>query len=315
MRINGGAEVLRACNYRLMSQQHGLGRGLSSLIPNAQPSSTHQGGDELIKKPLSEEDVIRGDKFVVEVDINQIIPNPHQPRYSFDEARLDDLANSIKTYGIIQPIVVTKNGSQYEIIAGERRFKAAKIAGLKKVPVILREAGEREKLELAIIENVQRHDLNAIEEARAYQKLTEIYQLTQEEVAGKIGKSRSFVANKTRLLQLPVEVQKALMEGVITEGHAKAILSLNNPEKQRALFDLILKSNLTVRQAEERTKEISSRVRGPRVPIDANTREIQNQLVERLGTKVKIARSATGGKIIIEYYSDEDLHSLLERFQ
>ena len=298
-----------------MSQKYGLGRGLSSLIPNAQSSTPNASGAEFIKKPLSEEDVIRGDKFVVEVDVNQIVPNPHQPRLHFDDAHLEDLANSIKIYGVIQPIVVTRNGSQYEIIAGERRFRASKIAGLKKIPVILREAGEREKLELAIIENVQRHDLNSIEEARAYQELIDAYQLTQEEVASKVGKSRSFVANKTRMLHLPVEIQKALMEGVITEGHAKAILALNNQEKQRALFDLILKSNLTVRQTEEKTKEVSIRSRGGKNPIDSGTREIQNRLVERFGTKVKIAKSGSGGKIIIEYYSDEDLHSLLEKFQ
>lgn len=302
-------------DYHPMSQKYGLGRGLSSLIPNAQPSTDNSEVAEFIKKPLSEEDVIRGDKFVVEVDMNQIVPNPHQPRLHFDDAHLEDLANSIKTYGVIQPIVVTRNGSQYEIIAGERRFRASKLAGLKKIPVILREAGEREKLELAIIENVQRHDLNSIEEARAYQELMDAYHLTQEDVASKVGKSRSFIANKTRMLQLPVEIQKALMEGIITEGHAKAILALNNPEKQRALFDLILKSNLTVRQTEEKTKEVSVRSRYLKSSIDSGTREIQNRLVERLGTKVKIAKSGTGGRIIIEYYSDEDLQALIEKIQ
>lgn len=298
-----------------MSQQFGLGRGLSSLIPNKQvtdDSPVDSRGD-FSKRSLSDEDVIRGDKFIIDVDVNQIVANPHQPRHQFDDAKLEELMNSIKAHGIIQPLVVTKNGSQYELIAGERRFQASKRLGLKKVPVIVREAGEKDKLELAIVENVQRHDLNAIEEAKAYQKLADLYQMNQEEIAIKMGKSRSLVANKIRLLSLPVEIQKALIEQRITEGHAKAILAIANPEKQRALFDLILKSNLTVRQTEDKTKEISVKSYKRATSVDPEIKKLEEELVGALGTKVRVNKSGDGGKIVIEYYSQEDLTSLLEK--
>lgn len=296
-----------------MSQQFGLGRGLSSLIPNKQPSQSDHAPADFAKRSLSDDDSIRGDKFVLEIDVNQIVPNPHQPRHSFDDAKLAELAQSIKAHGIIQPLIVSKNGSQYELIAGERRFQASKLLGLKKVPAIVREAGEKDKLELAIVENVQRHDLNAIDEAKAYQRLMDEYQMNQEEVAMKMGKSRSLVANKVRLLGLPVEIQKALIEQRITEGHAKAILAVSNPEKQRALFELILKGNLTVRQTEDKTKEISVSSHKRHVHIDPETKKLEDELVGALGTKVKVTKSGEGGKIIIEYYSPEDLEALLDK--
>jgi len=296
-----------------MSQQFGLGRGLSSLIPNKQPSQADQSPADFSKRALSDDDSIRGDKFVLEIDVNQIVPNPHQPRHTFDDAKLNELAQSIKAHGIIQPLIVSKNGSQYELIAGERRFQASKLLGMKKVPVIVREAGEKDKLELAIVENVQRHDLNAIDEAKAYQRLMDEYQMNQEEVALKMGKSRSLVANKVRLLGLPVEIQKALIEQRISEGHAKAILAISNPEKQRALFELILKGNLTVRQTEDKTKEISVKSYKRHTTIDPETKRFEDALVGALGTKVKVTKSGEGGKIIIEYYSPEDLDALLEK--
>ncbi|HAV11489.1 MAG TPA: chromosome partitioning protein ParB [Candidatus Moranbacteria bacterium] len=293
-----------------MAQNYGLGRGLSSLIPNKKIDDERS---EVSARTLSSrnDDSIRGDKFVIEVDVNNIVPNPHQPRVLFDDEKLEDLAKSIRQHGVIQPLIVSHNGARYELIAGERRLQASKRAGLRKVPVIVRDANELQKLELAIIENVQRHDLNAIEEAKSYKKLMEEYQMSQEEVADKMGKSRSLVANKVRLLGLPVEIQRALIETKITEGHAKAILSLDNPEKQRALFDLILKGNLTVRQTEEKTKEVSVRSHKRVSNIDPEVKELEEKLVERLGTKVKVAKSGDGGKIVIEYYSKEDLDSLL----
>lgn len=301
-----------------MSQQFGLGRGLSSLIPNKQgaPEPTRS-ADDFSQKIVasSTEESIRGDKYIIEADINNIVVNPHQPRRFFDEEKLENLSQSIKTHGIIQPLTVSKNGNQYELVAGERRFQAAKLAGLKKVPVIVRDVDELEKLELAIIENVQRHDLNPIEEGMAYQKLTEEYQMNQEEVAVKMGKSRSLVANKMRLLSLPVEVQKGLIDGKITEGHAKTILSLENPEKQRALYELILKSNLTVRQAEDKTKEVSVRSYHRTTSVDPEIKRIEEELVNLLGTKVKVSKSGDGGKILIEYYSHEDLESLIDKIQ
>ena len=226
---------------------------------------------------------------------------------------MESLAQSIKIHGIIQPLIVSKKGNQYELIAGERRFQAAQKIGLKKVPVIVREADELQKLELAIVENVQRHDLNPIEEGKAYQKLCEEFEMSQEEVSSKMGKSRSLVANKIRLLSLPVEIQKGLIEGKITEGHAKAILSVSNPEKQRALYEMILKSNLTVRQIEEKTQEVSVRSHQRHVTVDPQMKALENALVEILGTKVKISKAGDGGKIVIEYYSKEDLEALLQK--
>ena len=295
-----------------MAQQFGLGRGLSSLIPNKQPAQKES--DDFSRRIIGGADEsIRGDKFVIEIDVNQIIANPHQPRKQFDDEKMENLAQSIKIHGIIQPLIVSKKGNQYELIAGERRFQAAKRLGLKKVPVIVREADEMQKLELAIVENVQRHDLNPIEEGKAYQKLIDEFQMGQEEVAQKMGKSRSLVANKIRLLNLPVEIQKGLIEGKITEGHAKAILSVDNPEKQRALYELILKSNLTVRQIENKTQEISVRSHKRKVNIDPQMKALENALVEILGTKVKISKIGDGGKIVIEYYSKEDLEALLNK--
>jgi ParB family transcriptional regulator, chromosome partitioning protein len=298
-----------------MAQQFGLGRGLSSLIPNKQPdASATQSASDFSRRTIGAgDDSIRGDKYVIEVDVSQIEANPHQPRHSFDSEKLENLAQSIKAHGIIQPLIVSKKGNRYELIAGERRFQAAQSIGLKKVPVIIRDASELEKLELAIIENIQRHDLNPIEEGMAYRKLTDEFQLGQEEIAVKMGKSRSLVANKIRLLGLPVEIQKGLIEGRITEGHAKAILSIPNPEKQRALFEMILKSSLTVRQVEDKTKEISVRSYQRHTNVDPETKRLENILVERLGTKVKVSKAGDGGKIVIEYYSKEDLDALLEK--
>ncbi|MEI7621340.1 MAG: ParB/RepB/Spo0J family partition protein [Candidatus Moraniibacteriota bacterium] len=303
-----------------MSQQFGLGRGLSSLIPNKQGapvSAVVDSGEDfapkIVANPIPNEEVIRGDQYIVEVDINQIVANPQQPRHNFDQEKLENLAESIKTHGIIQPLVVSKNGNQYELIAGERRFQASKLAGLKKVPAIVKEVNELEKLELAIVENIQRHDLNPIEEGLAYQKLADEHQMTQEEVALKMGKSRSVIANRTRLLSLPVEIQKGLIEGKITEGHAKTILSLDNPEKQRALFELILKGNLTVRQTEDKTKAVSVKSYHRTTSVDPELKRVEDELVSLLGTKVKVSKSGDGGKISIEYYSHEDLESLLEK--
>ena len=211
--------------------------------------------------------------------------------------------------------MVTKSGDGYELIAGERRLQASKLAGLTEVPVIIRSADERTKLELAIIENTQRHNLNPIEEAKAYLRLMEEYGLHQEEVAKKMGKSRSLVANTVRLLHLPVEIQRALIEGKISEGHAKALLGIENPEKQRALFEMILKSGLTVREAEMEARAVSVRphVRSE-VVVPAEFSERLEKLREKLGTRVKLSPVGQGGKIVIEYYSAEELQGLFQRF-
>lgn len=294
-----------------MAQNYGLGRGLSSLIP--QKAKT-------INEPTAEEEseklnlkTFHNLSMNREIEISTIVPNPHQPRFHFDENKLKELADSIREHGIIQPIVVSKNiQGNFEIIAGERRFQAAKLVGLLKVPVIIREATEQQKLELAIIENIQRHDLNPVEEARSYQKLIDEFDLSQEEAAVKLGKSRSSVANKLRILALPTEIQKALMEEKITEGHAKAILAISSPEKQRALFDLILKNGLTVRQTETKTKEISVCMHKRSVSVDAEQKELENNLAQALKTKVKLQKNGAGGKIVIEFYSEEELRNIVD---
>lgn len=312
-----------------MAQNYGLGRGLASLIP--QNRSINQ--SKKITEPKDDfnyfgarsssenmeaehvSPVLDGNGAAVqEVDIIKIVPNPHQPRTVFNAEKLQELTDSIKEHGVIQPLVVTMNNNQYEIIAGERRFQASKLAGLKTVPVIVRDATEQQKLELAIIENVQRHDLNAIEEAKSYLKLTSEFDLSQEDVAKKMGKSRSVVANKLRLLHLPIEIQRALIEQKITEGHAKAILAIENPEKQRALFEIILKGGLTVRQTEDKTKEIFVKTHTRNVVIDPEIKRIEDILSGALGTKVKISKAGNdGGKIMIEYYSKEELNNILSK--
>lgn len=312
-----------------MAQNYGLGRGLSSLIPQNRSTSQNKkisepkddfnyfGAKPAIAEGIIENNISGGDGKahlgVQEIDVVRIVPNPHQPRLRFDEERLQELAASIKEHGVIQPIVATKNGNQYEIIAGERRFQASKLAGLKTVPVIVRDATELQKLELAIIENVQRHDLNAIEEAKSYLRLADEFDLSQEEVAKKMGKSRSVVANKLRLLHLPIEIQKALIENKITEGHAKAILAIENPEKQRALYEMIIKNSLTVRQTENKTKEISVKTHTRHTVVDPEIRRIEELLAGSLGTKVKVSKSGAGGKILIEYYSSEELNNILSK--
>jgi ParB family chromosome partitioning protein len=303
-----------------MPQNFGLGRGLASLIPSKSKISKPQDDFNYFGTKTAPEysgknspPLLAEGKKVEEVEIFKIISNPHQPRKDFNEEKLKELSESIKKNGIIQPILVTKRGGQLEIIAGERRWKAAKLAGLAKVPVIIREADEQQKLELAIIENIQRHDLNPIEEANSYLKLSKEFGLSQEEVAQKVDKSRPVVANRLRLLQLPAEIQRALIEEKITEGHAKAILAITDPEKQRALFEMILKNNLTVRQTENKTKEISVRKHKRLINIDPEVKEVEDRLTGILGTKVKLQKTGQGGKIVIEYYSPEELKFLLEK--
>lgn len=300
-----------------MAHNYGLGRGLSSLIPQKQNKDKIAGPKEdynYFGSSISPKTGNPGkSKDVQEVGINLISPNPHQPRILFDEMKLKELAASIKEHGVIQPLIVTKRGDQFEIITGERRLQASKIAGLKSVPVIVREASEQQKLELAVIENIQRHDLNPIEEAKSYKSLVDNFDLGQEEVALRVGKRRSTVANKIRLLTLPIEIQKSIIEGKITEGHAKAILAIDNPEKQRALYELILRNSLTVRQVEDKTKEISVRTHKRNIAVDPEIKQIEDEISQKLGTKVKVSKSGTGGRIIIEYYSKEELENIISK--
>jgi len=309
-----------------MTNNFGLGRGLASLIPQKKSNATAE--EEKIKNTQEnisqkgtgpflgsseESNQKKSNGNIEEIDVVRVVPNPYQPRKNFNPEKLQELSDSIKQHGILQPIVVSQSGNQYELIMGERRLQAAKLAGLTKISAIVREATEQQKLEMAIIENIQRHDLDPVEEAKSYAKLVQEFGLKQEEVANKVGKSRSAVANKLRLLGLPVEIQRAIIEGKITEGHAKAILAVENPEKQRALFDLIVKDNLTVRQIEDKAREISVRKHKRVVARDPEIKKIEEDLIAKLGTKVKVSRAGTGGRIIIDYYSQEELNNLIEK--
>jgi len=272
----------------------GLGRGLESLIP--------------ISHEIEEKIGIIKDG-VMEIEVDKINPNPKQPRYNFDEEALEDLANSIREYGIIQPLIATKKTDGfYELIAGERRLRAAKIVGLKTVPLIIRSYDEQQKLEIAIIENIQRHDLNVLEEAMAYQRLIDDFNLTQDEVSKSIGKSRSSVANTLRLLNLPTEIKRGLVETKITEGHARAILGVEGVENQIALYNEILNNKLNVRKTEGKVKSLVSEENRQE---ENYYKEVESRIRDFLETKVCISGNKKQGKIIIEFYSNEELGRIL----
>ena len=312
-----------------MAQEFGLGRGLSSLIPQKntqtagvqQRTAAAQHADADV--PVADADSVAQSSVgtvVQTIAITDIIANPHQPRLTFDKEKLAELAASIGEHGILQPLVVTaRSDGTYELIAGERRFRAAQRAGLTEVPAIVRDADERQKMELALIENIQRHDLNVIEEAKAYQKLAHTYGLSQEEVAQRVGKSRSVVANRLRLLTLPITILKALSEGTISEGHAKVILSLEDTEAQHALFRLITKEHLTVRQAEVRAKRAqgvaSTRAATTKTPVVPAVATAQSALSQALDTRVTITPKGRGGRVVIDYYAPEDLRRLVDKLQ
>ncbi len=278
-----------------------LGRGLGSLIPNA-PRPT-----------LTEQVIPESRREVLDVPVDKIRENPRQPRAHFSPADLEDLIASIKQHGVMMPLVVTKQGDGYELIAGERRLRASRSLGLKTVPAIVREASEQEKLELALIENIQRQDLNAVEEAIAYKALVDEFGLTQDAVATRVGKSRSAVANILRLLDLPDDVLAALREGKITKSHARSLLSEDNAEKRRALFVSMLNGGMTVREVEARIGGKAPRPPGPQAKKDPNIAAHENKLREILGTKVEIQEKGGKGKISISFFSKEELLELLNR--
>lgn len=304
-----------------MPQQYGLGRGLSSLIPQHKvPPATSEKSliSDDIEPFIKRSSMPQGEEQVMLIDLDAIIPNPHQPRKVFSLEKLRELADSIREKGILQPLIVTRKENKYELIAGERRLRAAKIAGLSRVPALVRKYENLEKLEWAIIENVQRHDLNVLEEARAYRKLAQEFSLSQEAIAKKVGKSRSAVANIMRLLSLPVEIQRSLEEEKITEGHAKALLSIENPEKQRALFERILKDSLTVRQTEEQSKMVMTSVRSHQRAFaqqDPQLKAVEDELRETLGTKVSVKKQGSGARVVIDCYSKDDLVAMLNRIR
>jgi len=266
-----------------------LGRGLDSLIPK--------------------EDKPQG--FAV-ASINEVKPNASQPRKEFDEEAISELANSIKEKGILQPLVVRTIESGFEIIAGERRWRAAQRAGVTRVPVIIKEASDREVMELALIENLQREDLNPIEEAVAYQQLIDEFELTHEDVSRQIGKERSTITNQLRLLKLPDEVKAALIAGDITAGHARAILSIESPAEAREALKAIQKQRLSVRNTEQLIKKISKRNKKDKAtePEDIYLKQVVDELKNSLSTQVRIVDKQGKGKIEIDYYSSDELERL-----
>jgi ParB family chromosome partitioning protein len=283
-----------------------LGRGLSSLIPTTPPAELETGPDE---------------SGVFRVPLEDISPNPSQPRQSFAPEALAELAASIKEHGLIQPIIVTHadphSPTPYNIIAGERRWRASRLAGLKEVPVIVKDATPQAMLELALVENVQRSDLNPLEEATAYETLINEFGLTQAQVAEKVGKSRTAVANTVRLLQLPDAVKQAVLEGQIREGHARALLGLSDEQTMIEAMNLVINRGLSVRQTEELVRRLNTPAPEPEPEDDLSsspeTRAIEDRLRERLGTKVTLYRTRKGGRIVIHYFSEEELADLYEK--
>lgn len=282
-----------------MAKKSGLGRGLDALIPGWQETSP---------APSSEN--------VIQVPVSNISPNPQQPRKQFDDEQLEDLASSIREHGIIQPLILIQGSSsnRYALIAGERRLRAAKLAGLTEVPAIVRTVTEQEQLEFAIIENVQREDLNPLERARAYQSLLESFSLTHDDIARRVGKSRVSVTNTLRLLNLPAVAQEALLNGEVSEGHARALLGLPNTRSIEAALDSVLSLNLNVRQTEALVNKLVGKVSRPSVKTTRSpeVEDLENRLRQFFHTKVNLNKGLRGGTISIAFYSDEELNSILD---
>ncbi len=286
---------------------NGLGRGLDSLIPkkiiNSVPvEALSETGSAILLNDLDR---------IVKVNPNEIAINPWQPRQSFSESGINDLVESIREHGIIQPLIVTRTNGKYELIAGERRLRSAKILGLKEVPVIVREASEQKKLEIAIIENLQRENLNPLETAWGYQKLMDEFNISQEDAAKRVGKARSTVANCLRLLALPEEIKTGLAEKKITEAHAKYLLGLDSEAKQINVYRKIVRNNMTVAETDREIKRLGG-TKDARVK-DFADEDKEKRLAQTLGTKVNIKRQGKGGKITIDFYSDGELSDIISR--
>lgn len=279
-----------------MSKKRGLGRGLGALIPDERPEKSEAAA-------------------LQELPVRRISPNPHQPRSAMDDQQLAELAASIEEHGVIQPLIVTAGGDDYVLIAGERRWRAAQLAGLQTVPVVLMEATPQAMLELALIENVQRADLNALEEAAAYRQLMDDFGLTQEEVAARVGKGRSTIANLVRILTLPEEVQQAVLDGGLTAAHAREILRLPTPEMQINATRQVTRLELSRRQTKTLVDNLLSEKKPaprPRPAVPAELKALQTEFEQRLGTRVNIEKGRRGGKVVIYYYSDEELQAIYD---
>lgn len=278
-----------------MERTRGLGRGLGALI--------------------GEQEAMRPREAIVEVPVEEIRPNPYQPRQTMDDTALHELSESIREHGVLQPIVVRRAGGVYELVAGERRFRASQLAGLSRVPACVRDYTDRQALEIALVENLQREDIGALEAARAYRRLIDEFGLTQEQIAAQLGKSRTTITNTLRLLQLPQRVQRSLESGEISEGHARAMLQAE-PERREEVLDQVVRSGANVRATEELAREpgggASSDTAGSRPRSgDANQHALESRLRQVLGTKVQIRAKGGKGTISVEFYSDADLERLL----
>ena len=294
----------------MKDKKRAMGRGLGAILSaesKAVQSATDAGAKDLVGN-------------IVEIPIEDIYPNANQPRTHFDEKALQELAESIKVLGIIQPITVRKDGAKFEIISGERRYRASKMAGLKEIPAYVRLVNDQELLEMALVENIQREDLDAIEVALTYQRLLEEIGLTQEALSQRVGKERSTITNSIRLLKLNPDVQQAIRNGDISAGHGRAILSLENPEDQQALFKQIVNNRLSVRQAEEAAKHFKSpkEISISKEPktLPNNLRRAEKTLADALALTVEIKSSAKGdkGKIVLNFDNEEELEKILSYF-
>lgn len=292
-------------------KKKGLGKGLDSLIPDNKNIKT------ISSEKVTEEKKDDQEKSGVQMmKINMVEPNRDQPRKNFEEDALLELADSIKQFGILQPLIVRKRKDYYEIIAGERRWRAAKIAGAKEVPVIIKEYTDQEIVEIGLIENIQRENLNPIEEAMAFKRLLEEFNLKQDEVAERVSKSRTAVTNSMRLLKLDAKVQQMIIDDMITTGHARALLAIDDPELQLTIANQIFDEKLSVRETEKLVKEIKNPKKPKEKKVVENSfiyRDLENKMKDVFGTKVSISSKGKGkGKIEIEYYSDDELEQMFE---
>jgi ParB family chromosome partitioning protein len=278
-------------------QKQALGKGLGALIPDLSTL------DDKAKKELG----------ILEIELDRIVPNEYQPRKVFLDDKLRELAASIKEQGVIQPVIVHRAGGGYQLIAGERRWRASRLAGLKTIPALVKEASKRELLEMALIENIQREDLNPLEAAEAYKRLQDEFKLTQDELARRVGKERSTVTNFLRILHLPREVKQDLNAGALSMGHAKALLSLERSRDQIQAAALIVKKGLSVREAEAIANRLKNPSKEKKPRQDQGLKAVEEKLKKSLGTKVSIASKSKGGRIVIEYYSAEELDRILEK--
>ena len=296
-------------------KRNGLGKGLDSLIPDR--------SDKAVKKPVKQENITQPEKQGVVnesgemlVKINQVEPNREQPRKDFDEDALLELSDSIKQFGVLQPLVVQKKKDYYEIIAGERRWRAAKLAGLKEIPVIIKNYTDQEIVEISLIENIQRENLNPIEEAMAYKRLLEEFSLKQDEVAERVSKSRTAVTNSMRLLKLSEKVQRMIVDDMITTGHARALLAIDDEEQQYILANKIFDEKLSVRETEKLVKALKNPKKEQKIEKVEHTfiyDNLEEKMKNIIGTKVNVSPKANGkGKIEIEYYSEDELERIFD---